>query len=117
MSDLARKKCVPCRSDAMPLKGETLIQLKEQLDEKWKLIEEHHLEKEYHLQNFRQALDLTCDIGRVAEEEGHHPEITLTWGKVKVKIWTHKVNGLSENDFILADKCDACYITRFGKLT
>lgn len=114
MSDLAKKKCTPCLAGTVALKGEVLVALKKELGEGWIIVDEHHLEKEYHLKNFRQALDLTCDIGHVAEGEGHHPEITLTWGKVKVKIWTHKINGLSENDFILADKCDTCYVSRFG---
>lgn len=113
MKGLDKKKCVPCIASTAPMKGEALLALKKQLGEGWNIVDEHHLEKEYRLKDFKQALDLTCDIGRVAEEQGHHPMITLTWGKVKVKIWTHKIDGLSENDFILAAKCDTCYLSRF----
>jgi 4a-hydroxytetrahydrobiopterin dehydratase len=110
---LDKKKCLPCTAGATPLKGETLLTMKKQLSEGWNIVDEHHLEKEYHLKNFKQALDLTCAIGRIAEEQGHHPVITLSWGQVKVKIWTHKIDGLTENDFILAAKCDACYPSTF----
>ncbi len=114
MHELTKKKCTPCIAGISPIKGESLITLKQQLGEGWNVIDEHHLEKEYRTKNFQQALDLTCDIGRLAEEEGHHPTIILSWGKVKIKIWTHKINGLSENDFILAAKCDTSYFLRFG---
>lgn len=106
MGDLEKKKCTPCTAGTVPIKGKALLELKKQLKEGWNIVDEHHLEKEYKLKNFKEALALTCEIGRIAEEEGHHPVITLTWGKVIVKIWTHKIDGLSENDFILAAKCD-----------
>lgn len=109
MDELTKKKCTPCIAGASPLKGEALLPWKQQLKEGWKIIEEHHLEKEYRFKNFQQALDFTCAVGKVAEEEGHHPVITLTWGLVTLKIWTHKINGLTENDFILAAKSDLCY--------
>lgn len=115
MKELSKQKCVPCTRDAAPLKGEELKVLQNRLGNGWKVIEEHHLEKEFTLKDFKSALDLTNDIGKVAEEEGHHPDIFLSWGKVRVKIWTHKVQGLSESDFILAAKCDVCYLSRFGK--
>lgn len=115
MKELSKQKCVPCTRDATPLKGEALRAFQNGLGNGWKIIEEHHLEKEFTLKDFKSALDLTNDIGEVAEEEGHHPDIFLSWGKVKVKIWTHKIQGLSESDFILAAKCDVCYLSRFGK--
>ena len=107
MSELSKKKCTPCASGANPMKGTILTTWAQLLQGGWNIIEEHHLEKEYRFKNFKQALDFTCAIGAIAEGEGHHPTITLTWGKVKVTIWTHKVDGLTENDFILAAKCDA----------
>jgi 4a-hydroxytetrahydrobiopterin dehydratase len=79
------------------------------LENGWQVIEEHHLEKEFAFKNFRQALDFTNKIGEVAETEGHHPDIYLAWGKVKVLVWTHKINGLTESDFIYAAKTDQCY--------
>jgi 4a-hydroxytetrahydrobiopterin dehydratase len=104
--DLSKKNCIPCRGDVPPLKGEALLQLHRQLDEGWKLIDEHHLEKEYLFQNFLEALAFTNKIGAIAEQEGHHPDIKLSYGKVIIQIWTHKINGLSESDFILAAKYD-----------
>lgn len=85
-----------------------------QLEEGWKIIDEHHLEKTFNFKNFKEALHFTTIIGKIAEEEKHHPDIYLTWGKIIVKIWTHKINGLSESDFILAAKIEAEYISHQG---
>lgn len=81
--------------------------LSEQLEGDWTLVDEHHLEKTFTFSNFRQALDFTNQVGALAEAEGHHPDIHLAWGKVKLTIWTHKIDGLTESDFILAAKVDA----------
>lgn len=97
------------------LKGAALKNLVNQLGKEWKVIDEHHLEKEYHFHNFSEALAFTNDIGKFAEEEGHHPEILLGWGKVILTFWTHKLGGLSELDFKMAAKCDTYYLSRFGK--
>ena len=105
--DLSKKKCIPCSKSTPPLKGEELKSFLAQLGPGWKIIDEHHLEKEYPFKNFLQALDFTNKVGALAEQEGHHPDIYLTWGLVKILLWTHKINGLSENDFIMASKCDA----------
>ena len=105
MADLATKKCEPCEGGTPALKGLELRKLYGQL-EGWNMVNEHHLEKEYRFKDFRQALDFVNRLGEVAEQEGHHPDIFLTWGKVKVTLWTHSVGGLSENDFILAAKAD-----------
>jgi 4a-hydroxytetrahydrobiopterin dehydratase len=107
--DLTKKKCIPCKEGTPRLKGKELESLFNQLNNEWKLSEEHHLEKEYSFPDFRQALTFTNLVGDVAENEGHHPDIYLAWGKVKIIIWTHKINGLTENDFILAAKCDEQY--------
>lgn len=104
--DLSKKNCTPCKGGVPPLKGEPLAQLHRQLDEGWKVIGEHHLEKDYLFKNFREALEFTNKIGEIAEQEGHHPDIFLSYGKVKVQLWTHKIEGLSESDFILAAKYD-----------
>ncbi len=104
--DLSEKNCTPCKGGVPPLKGEQLEQLHRQLGESWKVIDEHHIEKEYSFKNFREALAFTNNVGEIAEQEGHHPDIFLTYGKVKIQLWTHKINGLSESDFILAAKCD-----------
>ena len=105
-TDLTNEHCKPCNKETPPLRGEALNKLHQQLDGKWRLINEHHLEKEYAFDDFREALAFTNRIGEVAEKENHHPDIYLTYGKVGLKLWTHSINGLSENDFILAAKVD-----------
>jgi len=106
MSVLAQETCIPCRGGVPPLKGEELDALQEKLGNGWQIINEHHLEKEYIFADFRQALDFTVKVGEVAENQGHHPDIYLAWGKVKLTIWTHKIDGLTESDFIFAAKAD-----------
>jgi 4a-hydroxytetrahydrobiopterin dehydratase len=106
MTALAEKECVPCKGGVPPLKGQELAQLKQQLASEWKVVNEHHLEREYKFKDFRQALDFTNKVGELAEAQGHHPDIFLAWGKVKLTIWTHKVDGLTESDFVLAAKAD-----------
>jgi len=105
-SSLASEKCVPCRGGVPPLKGEELAALLRELGGGWQVVDEHHLEKEFKFPDFAQALAFTNRIGAIAEEEGHHPDIYLAWGKVRVTIWTHKVDGLTRSDFVLAAKVD-----------
>lgn len=105
MVHLADKACGGCKGQGAPLKGEAIAALLSQLND-WKVIDEHHLEKGYAFKNFQEALRYVNRVGEVAEREGHHPEILLGWGRVKITIWTHAINGLSEADFILAAKCD-----------
>ncbi len=107
--DLASKDCVPCKGGVEPLKGEQLKKLTEQLGNDWQVIEEHHLEKLYKFKNFRQALEFVNKVGEMAEQQGHHPDVCLGWGKVKLMVWTHKINGLHESDFIFAAKADKLY--------
>jgi 4a-hydroxytetrahydrobiopterin dehydratase len=103
---LADKHCVPCRGGVPPLKGQELETLKNQVAG-WEVIDEHHLSKTYKFPDFRAALAFVNSVGALAEEQGHHPDLYLSWGKVEVQIWTHKINGLTESDFILAAKIDA----------
>ena len=105
-TELSQKKCVPCEKGTPPLQGEKLAKLFNQLDGDWAVVDEHHLQKKYKFKNFRQALDFTNHVGEIAEAEGHHPDIYLAWGKVELKIWTHKIGGLSESDFVFAAKVD-----------
>ncbi len=105
--DLAGKSCVPCRGGVPPLGGSALAALAAQLPPEWTVESGHHLFCTYAFKNFKQALAFTNTIGEIAEHENHHPEITLTWGLVTVRIWTHKIDGLTENDFILAAKISA----------
>jgi 4a-hydroxytetrahydrobiopterin dehydratase len=103
---LANEKCVPCRGGVPPLAGEELLALSGELGNGWRVVGGHHLEKTFPFPDFAQALAFTNRIGAVAEEEGHHPDIHLAWGKVEVTIWTHKIDGLTRSDFILAAKID-----------
>jgi 4a-hydroxytetrahydrobiopterin dehydratase len=106
MNALAEKECVPCKGGTPPLKGEELKRLAEQLDGDWHVVNEHHLEREYKFKNFREALAFTNRVGELAEKINHHPDIYLAWGKVKLTLWTHKIDGLSESDFVFAAKLD-----------
>jgi 4a-hydroxytetrahydrobiopterin dehydratase len=106
MSDLTKEKCEACRGGVPPLRQDEIAPLFNQL-KGWTVVKDHHLEKEYQFKNFREALAFTNYVGSIAEAEGHHPDIYLAWGKVKLVIWTHKVDGLTRSDFILAAKCDA----------
>ncbi len=104
MVSLVHKKCAPCEGGTPPLQGKEILDYSQELGNGWKVVNDHHLEKEFTFKNFKEALAFTNKIGTLAEEEGHHPDILLGWGKVKVTLWTHTVGGLSENDFILAAK-------------
>jgi 4a-hydroxytetrahydrobiopterin dehydratase len=103
---LADKKCAPCEGGTPPITGEEAERLRGELDG-WQLVKDgKELSKEYRFPDFRQALAFVDRLGEVAESEGHHPDIYLTWGKVRVSLSTHSIGGLSENDFILAAKAD-----------
>ena len=106
MSELAEKQCVPCRGGVPPLRGEELERLRAQLHADWRVVDEHHLERAFRFPDFRQALDFTSRVGELAEEQDHHPDLHLSWGKVVVQIWTHKIDGLTESDFVFAAKTD-----------
>lgn len=105
MTELADKKCVPCRGGTAPLTGAELDALHRSTPD-WTVINEHHLQREFRFPDFKQALDFVNRVGAVAEEQGHHPDILLAWGKAEVTLWTHSINGLSESDFIMAAKID-----------
>ncbi len=102
--DLTAKECVPCRGGVPPLAGAELAALERQLGADWKVVDGHHLEREFVFPDFKTALAFTNRVGALAEAEGHHPDIYLAWGKVRITVWTHKIDGLTESDFILAAK-------------
>jgi 4a-hydroxytetrahydrobiopterin dehydratase len=106
MSDLAQKECVACKGGTPPLKGDDVTRLARELAAGWRVIGEHHLEREYKFANFREALAFTNKVGELAEAQNHHPDFYLAWGKVKLTLWTHKIDGLTEGDFIFAAKVD-----------
>jgi 4a-hydroxytetrahydrobiopterin dehydratase len=103
--ELAEKRCVPCRGGVPPLKREEIQKLLPQVPG-WQVVADHHLSKTYTFPDFVTALAFVNRAGAVAEEQGHHPDLYLSWGKVEVRIWTHKINGLTESDFILAAKIE-----------
>lgn len=105
MPDLAHRRCVPCSGATPPLTAEAIAPLLQQL-QGWSVVDNHHLIKLYKLPNFAAALALVNRIGAIAEQENHHPDLALAWGRVEVKIWTHKIDGLTESDFVFAAKCD-----------
>jgi 4a-hydroxytetrahydrobiopterin dehydratase len=106
MSELANQECVPCRGGAAPLEPERIADILAQL-QGWSVEQDHHLSKTYSFPDFAQALAFTNHVGAIAEQQVHHPDIFLTWGQVRIEIWTHKIDGLTESDFILAAKIDA----------
>ena len=105
MSELAERQCVPCRGGVPPLRGDELKALAAQLPG-WEVIDEHHLQRTYKFKDFREALAFVNRVGELAEEQGHHPDICFGWGKAEISIWTHKIDGLTESDFVLAAKID-----------
>ena len=105
MSDLAQLTCVPCRGGVPPLTAEEIRPLQKQVPQ-WNVVNNHHIERQFSFPDFKTALDFVNRVGNLAEEQGHHPDILLAWGKVGITIWTHKIDGLTESDFILAAKID-----------
>ena len=106
MADLASRRCVPCRGGVPPMRGDEIKEFLAELDG-WKVVNEHHLLKIYDFKDFREALAFINRVGELAEEQGHHPDICFGWGRAEITIFTHKIDGLSESDFILAAKIDA----------
>lgn len=102
---LADKTCVPCKGGVPPLQRETIELLLAQLDG-WQVDDGRKLTKSYRFADFAQALAFVNRVGTIAQEQAHHPDIYLAWGKVRIEIWTHKIGGLTESDFIFAAKCD-----------
>jgi len=105
MSELASKTCVPCKGGVPPLKGLELQRILRQVPE-WKAVNEHHITRTFTFPDFKQALAFVNKVGELAEQQGHHPDIFLAWGKVEITLWTHKVDGLTESDLIMAAKID-----------
>ncbi len=109
MSQLATRDCVPCKGGIPPLEPAEIRPLLAQLDAGWGVVDDHHLARRFEFKNFAEALAFTNRVGEMAETQGHHPDIHLAWGRVRVEIWTHKIDGLHESDFIFAAKCDRLY--------
>ncbi len=105
-SDLAKRKCTHLTREQLPLESKEIIPLLMELGAAWSVVNDHHLEKQYTFNSFKEALDFTNRVAQVADSENHHPDIHLSYGKVRLIIWSQVVGGLSQNDFILAAKCD-----------
>jgi len=111
MTELTRATCVPCRGGVPTLTTDEVAALLSQVPD-WRVAEVggvSRIVREYRFADFRQALAFTVQVGELAEREQHHPDIHLSWGRVVVETWTHKIRGLHRNDFILAAKVDALY--------
>tara|TARA_A100001015_G_C14889955_1_gene671994 strand:- start:18 stop:353 length:336 start_codon:yes stop_codon:yes gene_type:complete len=106
MSNLHKETCIPCTSETKRLTKHEINTLKKEIDSNWKIINNHHLTKTITFKNFKNALKYTNQVGEIAEHSNHHPNISLTWGQVEIIIYTHKIEGLSRSDFILAAKID-----------
>jgi 4a-hydroxytetrahydrobiopterin dehydratase len=108
MTSLASRTCIPCRGGIPPLKGKDLDDFYRMLPEghEWEVVNGHHLARSYNFPDFKSALAFVNRVGELAEEQGHHPDILLAWGRAEITLWTHAVDGLTESDFILAAKID-----------
>lgn len=103
---LAEKECVPCRGGVPPLRGEELERLQDELDAGWRVVDEHHLEKAFEFEDWASAQTFVERVGDLAEQQGHHPDLHLSYGRVGIELWTHKIDGLTESDFVLAAKIE-----------
>ncbi len=106
---LAQQQCIPCRGGVPPLEGQALEALEHELGADWRVVDGHHLEKEYRFPDFVTALGFVNRVGELAEEQNHHPDLFLAWGRAVVQIWTHKIDGLTESDFVFAAKTETLY--------
>ena len=106
---LAAKRCVPCRGGAQPLRGVELAALLTQLGGDWRAVDEHHLEKQYRFRDFSGALAFANEVGALADEQNHHPDLHVAWGRLGVTLWTHTIDGLAEGDFVFAAKLDQLF--------
>ena len=109
MSDLTKKKCVPCEGGSVPFDISEIHKYQKKVDD-WEIIKDnkdiYFLEKKFLFKNFEESQNFVINVGKISEEEGHHPDISFGWGYAKINITTHAIEGLSENDFILASKID-----------
>jgi 4a-hydroxytetrahydrobiopterin dehydratase len=105
--------CSACRGDEDPLDEVEMYQKLEELGGEWEIIDDHHLERHFEFEDFQEALDFVNEVGEIAEEQGHHPNIEFTWGEATIKLYTHKIDGLHENDFIMAAKIGKLFEKEF----
>ena len=107
MSELSKKKCVPCEGGVKPLNPDQAEVLTQELNPEWMLIDQHRmLARTFKFKDFKESLEFANKVGAIAEEENHHPDLTVGYGNAGVELTTHAIGGLSENDFIVAAKID-----------
>jgi 4a-hydroxytetrahydrobiopterin dehydratase len=104
---LSERSCVPCKGGVPPLDAEEIAQLQSEV-KGWQVLDNKRLVKHFKFDDFKQAMDLADRVAVIAEEQGHHPDLLVRWGELKVEVWTHKIDGLTESDFILAARIDKC---------
>jgi 4a-hydroxytetrahydrobiopterin dehydratase len=105
--ELKEKRCKPCEGGVPPLKPEEIRKYKSRLKNDWQIIENKKIHFSYKFRNFKEALDFANKVGQIAEEEQHHPDLHIYYGKLGIDLSTHAIKGLSENDFIIASKIEA----------
>ena len=106
MEQLSDEECIPCKGGVPPLSASEMAPLLTQLNPDWQIVDGHHLLRVWSFDNFVKALQFTNDAGAICEQEGHHADFELSWGRVSAKVWTHKIDGLNKADFILAAKIE-----------
>jgi 4a-hydroxytetrahydrobiopterin dehydratase len=104
--DLSKKKCIPCEGGITPLIKDQVAEYKKQIKADWKVAENKKISREYSFVNYKHTMDFANKVANLAEKEGHHPVMHVHFGKVLIELWTHAINGLSENDFIMASKIE-----------
>lgn len=104
--ELSKKKCIPCEGGTPPLNAEKIADYISELYDKWEVVDNKKIKKEFKFKNFLEAIEFLNKIAKIAEQENHHPDIHIYYNRVLVELWTHEIGGLSENDFILAAKID-----------
>jgi len=104
---LSSQVCTACSGDSEKLKATEALEKMDEIHDDWQLEDNHHIKRQFDFEDFQEALEFVNEVGEIAEEQGHHPVINdFTWGKATIKLYTHKIDGLHENDFIMAAKID-----------
>jgi 4a-hydroxytetrahydrobiopterin dehydratase len=103
---LKEKKCIPCEGGTLPLTQEEISDYRKQINKEWNVIDDKKISKEYAFVNYRHTMDFVNKVADLAEKEGHHPVMHVFYGRLQIELWTHAIEGLSENDFIMAAKID-----------
>lgn len=114
MDSLTQKKCTPCEGGIPPLKGDQLKPFLEQLNPEWNVVDEKKITRTYSFKTFVKAIEFVTSVADLAESEGHHPDFIVHYNKVTIELWTHKIDGLFDNDFIMAAKIDEIYQNTFS---